>query len=54
MTLVAGRGPLSSVPAGRFSPPLPGEMVYVEPHPLIDKERAEFLAYHASFEEAHS
>ncbi len=28
--------------------------VYVEPHPLIDKERAEFLAYHASFEEAHS
>ena len=33
MTLVAGRGPLSSDPAGRFSPPLPGDVVYIEPHP---------------------
>ena len=51
MTLVAGRGPLSSDPAGRFSPPLAGDVVYVEPHPrrvqafrdgrpLIDTERA--------------
>ncbi len=51
MTLVAGRGPPSSDPAGRFSPPLPGEMVYVEPHPrrvqalrgdrpVLDTERA--------------
>ena len=54
MTLVAGRGPLSSDPAGRFSPPLPADLeigVYVEPHPrrvqafcggrpVIDTERA--------------
>ncbi|WP_407684897.1 DUF427 domain-containing protein [Mycobacterium sp. HUMS_1102779] len=51
MTLVAGRGPLSSDPAGRFWPPLPGEVVYVEPHPrrvqalragrpVLDTERA--------------
>ncbi|ORX06571.1 hypothetical protein AWC29_09130 [Mycobacterium triplex] len=33
MTLVAGRGPLSSDPAGRFCPPLPGGVVYIEPHP---------------------
>lgn len=51
MTLVAGRGPLSSDPAGRFSPAIPTEVVYVEPHPrrvqafkdgspVIDTERA--------------
>ncbi len=51
MTLVAGRGPLSSDPAGRFSPPIPDDVVYVEPHPrrvqavkdgrvVIDTERA--------------
>lgn len=51
MSLVAGRGPLSSDPAGRFSPPTPAEVVYVEPHPrrvqavkdgrsVIDTERA--------------
>jgi len=51
MTLVAGRGPLSSDPAGRFSPPIPDGVVYVEPHPrrvqavkdgrlVIDTERA--------------
>ena len=51
MTLVAGRGPLSSDPAGRFSPPVPAGLVYVEPHPrrvqaiqdgrlVIDTERA--------------
>ncbi len=51
MTLVAGRGPLSSDPAGRFSPPLPAAVVYIEPHPrriqaikddrlVIDTERA--------------
>lgn len=33
MSLVAGRGPLSSDPAGRFSPPLPGDVVFIEPHP---------------------
>jgi uncharacterized protein (DUF427 family) len=51
MTLVAGRGPLSSDPAGRFSPSVPAGLVYVEPHPrrvqavqdgrvVIDTERA--------------
>jgi len=51
MTLVAGRGPLSGDPAGRFSPPVPDGVVYVEPHPrrvqavrdgrlVIDTERA--------------
>lgn len=33
MSLVAGRGPLSSDPAGWFSPALPSDVVYVEPHP---------------------
>lgn len=33
MSLVAGRGPLSPDPAGRFSAPLPDNLVYVEPHP---------------------
>ena len=33
MSLVAGRGPLSKDPAGWFSPPLPDEVVYAEPHP---------------------
>ncbi|OBB68660.1 DUF427 domain-containing protein [Mycobacterium sp. 852014-50255_SCH5639931] len=33
MSLVAGRGPLSSDPAGRFAPPLPAEVVLIEPHP---------------------
>ena len=33
MTLVAGRGPLSSDPAGRFSPPVSADLVYIEPHP---------------------
>lgn len=51
MSLVAGRGPLSGDPAGRFSPPIPDGVVYVEPHPrrvqavkdgrlVIDTERA--------------
>jgi uncharacterized protein (DUF427 family) len=51
MTLVAGRGPLSNDPAGRFSPPIPDDVVYIEPHPrrvhairdggiVIDTERA--------------
>jgi uncharacterized protein (DUF427 family) len=51
MSLVAGRGPLSADPAGWFSPPLPGDVVFVEPHPrrveaqsggrtVIDTERA--------------
>jgi len=51
MTLVAGRGPLSSEPAGRFSAPVPAGVVYIEPHPrrvqafrdgrpVIDTERA--------------
>lgn len=50
MSLVAGRGPLSPDPAGRFSSPLPDNLVYVEPHPrrvqairdgrvMIDTER---------------
>jgi uncharacterized protein (DUF427 family) len=33
MSLVAGRGPLSTDPAGRFAPPIPGGVVYIEPHP---------------------
>lgn len=33
MGLTTGRGPLSSRPAGWFSPPLPPGVVYVEPHP---------------------
>ena len=51
MSLVAGRGPLSNDPAGRFSPSVPADVVYVEPHPrrvqavrggriVIDTERA--------------
>lgn len=51
MSLVAGRGPLSKDPAGWFVPPLPDEVVFVEPHPrriqairkgqtVIDTERA--------------
>ncbi len=51
MTLVAGRGPLSNDPAGRFSPPIPTDVVYIEPHPrrvqaykggrkVLDTERA--------------
>lgn len=51
MSLVAGRGPLSSDPAGWFSPRRPEATVYVEPHPrrvqaevggryVIDTERA--------------
>jgi uncharacterized protein (DUF427 family) len=51
MSLVAGRGPLSGYPAGRFSPPIPPDVVYLEPHPrrvqafrdgrpVIDTERA--------------
>ncbi|OBI47794.1 DUF427 domain-containing protein [Mycobacterium sp. E787] len=51
MSLVAGRGPLSTDPAGRFSPAIPTEVVYIEPHPrrvqafrdgrpVIDTERA--------------
>jgi uncharacterized protein (DUF427 family) len=31
VTLTSGRGPLSARPAGRFSPPLPPGVVYVEP-----------------------
>lgn len=49
--MVTGHGPLSSVPAGWFSPKLPAGVVYVEPHPrrirafrngrtVIDTERA--------------
>jgi uncharacterized protein (DUF427 family) len=51
MSLVAGRGPLSKDPSGWFAPPLPDDVVFVEPHPrrvqairdgrvLIDTERA--------------
>jgi uncharacterized protein (DUF427 family) len=51
MSLVAGHGPLSADPAGRFSPPVPPDVVYLEPHPrrvqafqdgrpVIDTERA--------------
>jgi uncharacterized protein (DUF427 family) len=32
MSLVAGRGPLSADPAGWFSPALPDDVVFVEPH----------------------
>ena len=51
MSLVAGRGPLSKDPAGWFAPPLPDDLVFIEPHPrriqavlggrtVIDTERA--------------
>jgi uncharacterized protein (DUF427 family) len=51
MSMVTGRGPLSSAPAGWFSPQVPAGVVYVEPHPrrvqavkdgrtVIDTERA--------------
>jgi uncharacterized protein (DUF427 family) len=51
MSLVTGHGPLSSAPAGWFSPTVPAGVVYVEPHPrriqavkdgrtVIDTERA--------------
>jgi uncharacterized protein (DUF427 family) len=33
MSLVTGHGPLSSGPAGWFSPKVPAAVVYVEPHP---------------------
>ncbi|WP_066896350.1 DUF427 domain-containing protein [Mycolicibacterium houstonense] len=33
MSLVAGRGPLSTQPAGWFTPPLAAAPVYIEPHP---------------------
>lgn len=32
MTLTAGRGPLSADPAGWFSPTVPDDVVFVEPH----------------------
>lgn len=31
MSLTTGRGPLSAQPAGRFDPPVPNDVVYVEP-----------------------
>lgn len=51
MSLVAGRGPLSRDRAGRLSPPVLDDLVYIEPHPrriqaiadgrtVIDTERA--------------
>ena len=51
MSLVTGRGPLSTHPAGWFTPPLAEGSVFVEPHPrrvqalrdgvaVIDTERA--------------
>lgn len=33
MSLVAGRGPFSTQPAGWFTPPLTEAVVYIEPHP---------------------
>ncbi|MGV0742168.1 DUF427 domain-containing protein [Mycolicibacterium sp. XJ870] len=33
MSLVAGRGPFSTQPAGWFTPPIAGPVVYIEPHP---------------------
>src|SRR5258708_31179576 len=51
MSVVVGRGPLSTDPAGRFSATVPADLVYIEPHPrrvqgvrdgspVIDTERA--------------
>lgn len=51
MSLVAARGPLGNDPAGWFTPPLPDDVVFVEPHPrrvqalrngntVLDTERA--------------
>ena len=50
MSLTTGRGPLSGNPAGRFSPPIPEAVVYVEPfarrvrgvtagHEVVNSER---------------
>jgi uncharacterized protein (DUF427 family) len=33
VSLTAARGPLGPDPAGRFSPPLPDGIVFIEPHP---------------------
>ncbi|MFA7514120.1 MAG: hypothetical protein WCZ29_26920, partial [Mycolicibacterium vanbaalenii] len=33
MSLVAGHGPLSRDRAGVLSPPVAGDLVYIEPHP---------------------
>jgi uncharacterized protein (DUF427 family) len=33
VSMVTGRGPLSSAPAGWFTPAVPAAVVYVEPHP---------------------
>lgn len=33
MSLVAGHGPLGRTPAGTFTPAVPADVVYVEPHP---------------------
>jgi uncharacterized protein (DUF427 family) len=33
VSLSTGRGPLGPQPAGRFTPEVPAEVVYVEPHP---------------------
>jgi uncharacterized protein (DUF427 family) len=51
MSLSTARGPLGPEPAGWFSPPVPSDLVYVEPHPrriqaeidshiVLDTERA--------------
>jgi uncharacterized protein (DUF427 family) len=51
MSLVAGHGPLGTQRAGWFTPPVPADVVYIEPHPrriqafrggqpVIDTERA--------------
>ena len=51
MSLVTGRGPLSSNPSGRFVPPIPAGAIFIEPHPrrilaikdsrtVIDTEKA--------------
>jgi uncharacterized protein (DUF427 family) len=51
VSLTTARGPLGPDPAGRFSSPLPADLVYVEPHPrriqgvrdgavVVDTERA--------------
>lgn len=51
MSLVAARGPLGNDPAGWFTPPLPADVVFIEPHPrrvqgmrggqtVLDTERA--------------
>ncbi|MDH6197372.1 uncharacterized protein (DUF427 family) [Mycobacterium frederiksbergense] len=51
MSLVAGRGPLSTQPAGWFTPPLADTPVYIEPHP---RRIQAFVGGHARLDTEHA